>query len=573
MNASQFMTEDTVKTTTTIWEMAKRLWPYGKKHKGLLFAAIATVFGLALVSRMIPQVIGYAIDHGFREKKEEVFFWVGLAYLGLEVFKLLFSFLHKYLFTKFGNRVLYYLREDIFSHVQNLPLNYFNKTPTGRIVTRMTNDVMNMVDLFSDTVISVFTQSIMIISILIAMTSISIQLTGLALLAAPIFIYLSHKMTKRVQYYLREQKKKLSVMNSYAAENFNGIKVIQLYNRIKRNTAKFNQHSKEYGDITMDSVKSYALLQPIFNLLTATILGSTLLFGGWMSLNHTLAIGSMVAFIMHVQDFIPPLREILEKYQQFQSSLTSAERIFALLDEPVENFDFEVKKIPKESKGEIEIKNLNFAYDKELPLVLKNINLHIQAGESIALIGRTGSGKTTLVSLLQKLYEVADGTILIDHLPIEHINKQSLRAHIGIIQQDCFIFRGTIFENINLLDEAIATSQIHFAAKVTGLSDLLLKSGRSLETQVEERGGNLSVGEKQLIAFARIIAFNPKVLILDEATANIDSEAEAIIQSAVREITKNRTSIIIAHRLSTIQHCDRVFEMRDGSLYDYDKII
>jgi ATP-binding cassette subfamily B protein len=465
--------------------------------------------------------------------------------------------------------VLYYLREDIFQHVQNLPLNYFNKTPTGRIVTRMTNDVMNMVDLFSDTVITVFTQSIMIISILIAMASISVKLTGLSLLAAPLFIYLSHKMTKRVQFYLREQKKKLSSMNSYVAENFNGIKVVQLYNRVKHNTNRFNQHSKDYGNITMASVKSYAWLQPIFNLLTATILGSALLFGGWMSLNQSLAIGAMVAFIMHVQDIIPSIKEILEKYQQFQSSLTSAERIFALLDETTEHYEFENKKIPNTFLGEIEINNLNFAYNESLPLVLKNINLHIKAGESIALIGRTGSGKTTLVSLLQKLYENADDSIRIDKIPISQLEKQNLREHIGIIQQDCFIFRGSILENINLADSRIAIEQIYFAAKVTGLSELLEKSGRSLATQVEERGTNLSAGEKQLIAFARIIAFDPKVLILDEATANIDSEAEQIIQAAVREITKNRTSIIIAHRLSTIQHCDRVFEMNDGSLSPY----
>lgn len=570
MSSPQFITEDTVKTTTTMWEMAKRLWPYGKRHLVLLSAAIATVLGMALVSRLIPQVIGYAIDHGFREKKEDVLLWVGIAYLGLEIFKLIFSFLHHYLFRKFGNRVLFYLREDIFRHVQNLPLSYFNKTPTGRIVTRMTNDVMNLVDLFSDTVISVFTQAIMIISILIAMMSISVKLTALSLVTAPIFIYFSLKMTKLVQFHLREQKKRLSTMNSYVAENFNGIKVVQLYNRVKRNILRFNQHSKEYGESTMASVRSYAWLQPIFNLLTAALLGSALLFGGWMSLDQVLAIGSMVAFIMHVQDFIPPLREILEKYQQFQSSLTSAERIFALMDEVTEYQDYENKKIPKEFHGEIAIKDLNFAYDIGLPLVLKNINLKIKAGESVALIGRTGSGKTTLVSLLQKLYELTDDSIQIDKIPIAQIEKRNLREHIGIIQQDCFIFRGTILENINLGDIHIPIERVYFAAKVTGLTNLLEKTGRSLATAVDERGNNLSVGEKQLIAFARIIAFDPKVLILDEATANIDSEAEQIIQAAVREITKNRTSIIIAHRLSTIQHCDRVFEMKNGELELYE---
>lgn len=569
MSAHHFMNEDTVKTSTTIWEMAKRLWPYARKHLGLLSAGVLSVVALALASRLLPQTIGYAIDHGFKEKNIEIIYQMGFVYLALEIFKLIFSFLHNYLFRIFGNRVLYYLREDIFMHVQNLPLHYFNKTPTGRIVTRMTNDVMNLVDLFSDTVITVFTQAIMIIAILIAMVSISFKLTVLCLLTTPLFVYLSHRKTMKVQFFLREQKKKLSAMNSYAAENLNGVKIVELYGRTKKNTERFNKHSQEYGQITMESVKSYAWLQPIFNLLTASLLGSALLFGGWMTLEQFIGIGAMVSFVMHVQDFIPPLREILEKYQQFQSSLTSAERIFALLDEPIEAQQIETLHLPENFRGEISIKNLDFRYDQDLPLVLKNINLQIKPGESVALIGRTGSGKSTLVSLLQKLYDLQIDAIFIDDFPIQKIDRQNLRSHIGLIQQDCIVFRGSIYENISLGDSQITEDQVIKAVKATGLLNILEKSGRDLQSFVEERGQNLSAGEKQLIAFARIIAFDPKVLLLDEATANIDSEAEQVIQRAIQEITKNRTSIIIAHRLSTIQHCHRVFEMKDGELSLY----
>jgi ATP-binding cassette subfamily B protein len=566
MSSPKFMTEDTVKTSTTLWEIARRLWPYAQKHLSLLTAGILSVVALATVSRLLPQTIGYAIDHGFREKNDQVLFKMGIIYLVLEIAKLLFSFLHKYLFRIFGNRILYYLREDIFMHVQSLPLNFFNKTPTGRIVTRMTNDVMSLVDLFSDTVITVFTQSIMIIAILVAMLSISLKLTLICLISIPFFIYLSHQKTMRVQASLREQKKKLSLMNSFAAENLNGVKVVELYGRIKKNSDRFYEFSHEYGRITMESVKSYAWLQPIFNMMTATLLGSALLFGGWMSLENLIAMGAMVSFVMHVQDFIPPLREILEKYQQFQSSLTSAERIFALLDEPTENNEFETLQISSEFNGEIDIKNLNFKYDTDLPLVLKNINLHFKPGESVALIGRTGSGKSTLVSLLQKLYDLKDGSILIGELPIQNINRQSLRKYIGLIQQDSVIFRGSISENISLGDQSITADQITNAAQTIGLINILNRSGRNLNSLVEEQGQNLSSGEKQLVAFARIIAFDPKVLILDEATANIDSVAEQTIQSAIFEITKNRTAIIIAHRLSTIQHCKQVYEIDNGEL-------
>lgn len=562
-----FMNEDLVKTKVTYPVLFKRLWPYARREKALLFTAILAVAGGATVARLIPALIGYAIDHGIKGKDYEVFTNVAFAYLGLEVMRSLFSFGNAYLFQVFGNRMLFHLREDLMNHVQRLPLQFFNKTPTGRIVTRLTNDVMSLGELFTEGVISVFTNAVIIASVVIALSLISWKLTLVSLFLAPLFIWASFYLSNKIRDILRDLKKKLSFMNAFIAENLNGIKVVQLYNRVGKNRDKFAALSNDYRDTHMRSVRAYALMQPIMNLFNAVTITSALYFGGYLSAQNAIAIGSLVAFLMNIQDFIPPLREILEKYQQFQNSLTSAERIFTLMDEPKE-FEIEQLTSPGALRGELDIRNLNFQYESHLPLVLKNINLTIKAGESIALVGRTGSGKSTFISLLQRFYDAPEKTIFVDGIALERIQREEIRHHVGVVQQDNFIFRGTVHDNIGLGDPRISEEQIRLACEKTGYMQLLQRTGRDLSSPVAERGSNLSVGERQLIAFARILAFNPDILILDEATANIDSESEHIIQDATKEITRGRTSIIIAHRLSTIEQCDRIVVLNQGEIVE-----
>ena len=565
MSNDNFMNEDLVKTNVTYGVLFKRLWPYARREKLLLFLAILAVAGGAIVSRLVPALIGYAIDHGIKGQDYSLFAKVAYVYLGLEILRSCFSFSNVYLFQLFGNRMLYHLREDLMNHVQRLPLQFFNKTPTGRIVTRLTNDVASLGELFTEGVISVFTQFIIICSVVIALAVISWKLTLVSLILAPIFIGASFYLSNKIREILREQKKKLSIINAFLAENLNGIKVVQLYNRVRRNRDKFTTLSTEYRDINMRSIYAYAFMQPIMNLFNAVTITSALYFGGLLSEQKAIAIGALVAFLMNIQDFIPPLREILEKYQQFQNSLTSAERIFTLMDEPKE-FELEQLQKPQIVRGDLEIRNLNFRYEENLPFVLKNVNLHFKHGESIALVGRTGSGKSTFISLLQRFYDAPEKTVFLDGIAIERIAREEIRHHVGVVQQDNFIFRGTIRANIGLGDPKITEEKILRACVKTGYMGLLNRTGRSLESPVDERGANLSVGERQLIAFARILAFNPDILILDEATANIDSESEHIIQEATKEITKGRTSIIIAHRLSTIQQCDRIVVLNQGEV-------
>lgn len=560
-----FMNEDLVKTKVTYPVLFKRLWPYARREKGLLFMAIFAVAGGATVARLIPMLVGQAIDKGVVGQDLSIFTKVAYAYLALEIMRSVFSFGNAFLFQLFGNRMLYHLREDLMNHVQRLPMQFFNKTPNGRIVTRLTNDVMSLGELFSEGVISVFTNAVIIASVVIALSLISWKLTVVSLFLAPFFIWATFHLSNKIRAILSEQKKKLSTINAFLAENLNGIKVIQLYNRVTRNRDKFGALSVDYRDTNMRSIKAYALMQPVMNLFNAVTITSALYFGGYLSAENSIAIGSLVAFLMNIQDFIPPLREILEKYQQFQNSLTSAERIFTLMDEPKEH-ELATLVSPGSLQGELEIKNLNFQYESHLPMVLKNINLHIKAGESVALVGRTGSGKSTFISLLQRFYDAPEQTVFVDGLALESIPREEIRHHVGVVQQDNFIFRGNIRDNIGLGDPRISEEQIRMACEKTGYMALLTRTGRDLLSPVAERGANLSVGERQLIAFARILAFNPDILILDEATANIDSESEHIIQDATKEITKGRTSIIIAHRLSTIEQCDRIIVLNQGEV-------
>lgn len=567
---SQFMNEDQVQTSITYPELIRRLWPFSRGSRGRMVLALISVLALTLSSRFLPSVIGFAIDEGLVKQNSDALTQAALIFLFLEVIKTTASWSYLFYFQTFGNRILYNLREALMKHLQALPMDYFHRTPTGRIVTRATNDVANLGELFTEGVIKVFTESVALIAIVGTLFWLHWKLALITLVAAPIFTVLSFFLSQNVRRILRNSKKKLSQLNSFVAENLNGIKVVQLYNRVPRNRRKFNLLSLEYRDHLLESIRAYAYMQPVMNIFYAVTTTASLIGGAYFVSRGELAIGVMVAFVLNAQDFISPLREILEKYQQFQNSLTSGERVFQLFDEVREpSLNASSSRSEKtERKGQIELRDLSFSYRSDLPMVLKNISLKTQPGESIALVGRTGSGKSTMLALLQRLYNPPDGTLFIDGEDLNGIPLQELRQRVGVVLQDNFIFRGTIHENISLNDPRIAQEKVVEACHKIGFLSFLEKTGRHLNSWVEERGSNLSVGERQLIAFLRILAFEPEILILDEATANIDSMTETLIHKATLEMIKGRTSLIVAHRLSTVRECDRILVLHDGHIVE-----
>jgi ATP-binding cassette subfamily B protein len=567
---SQFMNEDQVKASITIPQMLRGLWPYARRHPYLLTISTLSVLGVAVSSRLMPTLIGYAIDQGIQQKNLQALRYAALGFLVVEITHVLFLFAYQFLFQKFGNRLLFYIREDLLTHTQHLPMSFFNKTPVGRIVTRLTNDTATLGEVFTDGIINVFTESVVLLSIVVSMFIISWKLALATMILSPFFIWGAFQITQKIRVILRDSKKQLSVMNSFATECLSGIRVVQLFNRVERSRKHFNHLSGNYRNTLLKSIRHYALMQPVMNLFNAVTITTALYYGGLLANQNTLALGALVAFLMHVQDFIHPLREILDKYQEFQNSLTSAERVFQLLEEPME-FDTAAGGTPpvvQGNRGAVEFRNLNFKYEPSLPWVLKNIHLKIQPGSSVALVGRTGSGKTSLVSLLQRFYMPPENTVFVDGIAIEQMSKHALHTKIGVVQQDNFIFRGSIRDNVSLGDPNVSEARILYALEQVGFDRFLKRSGRTLDSKVEEKGANLSVGERQLISFARILAFQPEILILDEATSNVDSETERLIQEATRKVIDGRTSLIIAHRLSTIRDCDSIVVLKDGEIQE-----
>ncbi len=539
-----------------LWQSLKRLAPYALKYKPLLAAITVFVICYSLIARTLPWLIGYTIDHGIVKKEYTLIFQLALAYMVAQTMASFLLYIQHIFFQRLGNRVLFDIREHLISHVESLPMAFFDKNSSGRIITRVTNDVSSLGNFFNQVLFSLVNAFIESISIVIALSLISPRLTLVSLIAAPITAVLALKIGNKIRDVFHNQKQKLSAINAFVAENISGIAVLRLYNRINTNRKKFQKLSFEYKHESLKMAFNYALLWPLLSLFNASCILLTLFYGGYLTLHETLAIGGLVTFMLNIQDLHDPLSNLLEKYVLLQDSLASADRIFDLLDQPSE--DLEGQNFSQQPSGKISFRNLSFQYSPDLPHVLKNINLEIKAGENIGIVGKTGSGKSTLISLLQKFYPYTEGEILIDDKPLRDFSAKDWRSRIGVIQQDPFIFRGTVASNIALNCDAVDPQKIKKAAEDSHCLEIFANKKGGLETIVEERGSNLSAGEKQLIAFARIFAFEPALLILDEATANIDSQTEALIQNAIRKVAQSRTCIIVAHRLSTLHFCDRI---------------
>lgn len=565
------MSQEYIRKESTVRSMSLkailvRMWPYLSKHLIQMFVVVGIVLLFVAVGRALPLLFGYAIDEGIKKQQSEIIFYVAIAYLFFEISRSILAFAQSYLMQRLGNRTLYDLRETLIHHVQHLSNNFFDKTPVGRTVTRITNDMAALGELFAQGFTAVFVNSLEIVSIFVALCFISLRLTLLTIVVAPLIVWLSLKISRSLRDVSQAAKKVLSSINSFTAENLNGMKILQLFNRTGASRNHFQELSFKYRDLQLQTVKYFALLWPLLEGFSVATVATALFFGGYFRGTLDLTVGELSAFVLLLQSFFRPFRVILERYSQMQNSLASADRVFAMLDE-VEEVNAKGQLVSP-VRGRVTYKSLSFRYGIDNPYILKGINLEIQSGESVALVGRTGSGKSSMIKLLQKMYPLEEGQILVDGQSINDLENGHLRSHIGVVQQENFIFKGTVASNIRLDNPKISDEQVQRAAELTGCLDILERRRGGLDAHVEENGSNLSVGERQLIAFARVLAFNPDIFVLDEATANIDSESELKIQQATEVITKSRTSIIIAHRLSTIKNCDRIVIMSQGEIIE-----
>jgi ABC-type multidrug transport system fused ATPase/permease subunit len=492
---------------------------------------------------------------------------MALAYLGVVVVGFVVLFIQTYTTQYIGQRAMHDLRMHIFSHLQKQDMAYFDRNAVGRLMTRTINDVETLNELFSTGVVGLLSDVSTVLGIAVIMLWLDWQLALLCLTAFPIILYVSRFYRRRAREVYRESRLILGRLNAGLQENIAGVATIQAFGQEAKMYRRFQEINFQYRDVLLRSIRYNAVFFPVIELFSALSIGLLLWYGGNMIMANAIQAGVLVAFIQYLQRMYQPIRDLAEKYNIMQAAMASSERIFALLDTP------ETIKNPAQPQrvegftGEIEFKDVWLSYRPGEP-VLRGISFRVRPGEKVALVGATGSGKTSIISALCRFYDVEGGAILVDGVDVRQWNKQELRRHLGLVLQDVFLFSGDIADNITLGDRRIGDERLREAARRAHIAPFIEKLPKRYHEEVQERGSTLSQGQRQLLSFARALAFDPKVLILDEATSSVDTRTEMLIQEALDELLKNRTALIIAHRLSTIQHADRILVIHKGEIWE-----
>jgi len=545
--------------------LMKRLLVYVRPYKKYVILAILFTTLVSALGPLRPYLTKIAIDDKIANKDYHGLLIIVLLLFTALVFQAVIQYFLTYFTQLMGQKIIFDLRVKVFSHVQKLSLKFFDKTPVGRIVTRVTNDVEALNDLFSSGIVMIFSDIFIIVWIFVFMFMMDWKLSIVTLSVLPILIYATFLFRKKVRDAYRRVRKHLARLNSFMSEHITGMSIVQLFTQEKEEEKKFEKINADYKKANIDSILYYALFFPVVELLSSTAVALIIWFGGGRVIQGTMTIGVLFAFIQYTEMFFRPIRDLSEKYNILQTAMASSERIFKLIDDDTIISNSENFKLLNSTKGNVEFKNVWFAYNND-EYVLKNINFKINAGETVAIVGATGAGKTSIINILNRFYDITKGQILIDGIDIKELEKDSLRKKISIVLQDVIMFSGTIKSNINLGDANITDEQIFEAAKTVGVDKFISKLPNKYNTEVKEKGATLSVGQKQLISFARALVFNPQILILDEATSSVDTETEFLIQEAIKKLLTGRTSIVIAHRLSTIQNSDKIIVMHKGEI-------
>ena len=570
MQKKDYFSKDRTPTRGFDRVVIRKLLSYILRYKALGILSLFIVIAGTILFLMGPYLFGYAIDHGIVNGDISLLYKTAIALFGMKTLRLLLIVIQSYNLQMIGQKVTMDMRMELFQHIQSLPVSFFDKNPVGRIVTRLTNDIASISELFSVGVITVIGDLFIIGGIIVAMFLLDVQLGLLSLLAFPIMIMLAYWFGARMKNSFREIRRRLAQINSYLNENITGMKVIQLFNREGKNYEIFGEISDDHLKEQAKYITYFAIFQPSIHMVSGFTIAIILWYGGMRYLEGFLTLGVLVTFLTYVHNLFDPIRDIIEKYNIFQGAMASSERVFGLMEEQQEP-DYSIanpyREIPKrEFKGDILFRNVWFAYN-DSDFVLKDISFQVKHGQSVALVGVTGSGKTSIANLLTRFYEIQKGAIFIDGIDIKKIEKIGLRYMIGYISQDVFLFSGTLRENITLfrhMEDSELLSIINFL----GLMPFIDRMQDGLDTKISERGANLSVGERQFISLSRIILYDPQIIILDEATSSMDPISEVFIQEAMHKITKGKTSILIAHRLSTILHCDKIIELNRGEIIE-----
>lgn len=550
--------------------LMKRLLSYAKPYKKLMFLGISLTLIASFLQLAGPLLTKTAIDDHISINDMPGLYSILIIYVIVLVFVFITQYMQIYATQYFGQKLMYDLRSKVFTHVQSLSLRFFDKNPVGRLMTRITSDIESLNQMFTQGIVTIFGDIFLLIGIIGTLLYINYRLALWTFSVIPILFLITFVFRSKVREGFRNIRKWLARINSYMQENITGMSIIQIFNRTERNYNQFTEINKKHTESHVKTVFYYALFYPAIELVSAVAIALVVWRGGIYKLEEITSFGALVAFIQLAQMFFRPISDLSEKYNILQQAMASSERVFKLLDtEP----DIKNPRIPESNekiKGHIKFEKVFFAYDEE-NYVLKDINFQVKPGEKVAIVGHTGAGKTSLINILGRYYDIQSGEIFIDDIQLLKWDIDTLRKQMAIVLQDVFMFSGTITDNIRLGDTSISMDQVKWAAEQVNAHHFINKLSNKFDTRVKERGVSLSLGQKQLISFARALVINPRILILDEATSSVDTETEIYIQSALNTLMKGRTSIIIAHRLSTIQNADKIIVMHKTRIREMGK--
>jgi ATP-binding cassette subfamily B protein len=551
--------------------LMRRLLRYLAPYKLQVAVAILLLVGSSGLEVVGPWLTQQVIDRAIPEGDRSLLGTLSLAYLGATVLSFALQYLQGVLTTWLGQSVMYDLRTEIFRHLQRLDLRFYDRNPVGRLMTRVTNDVETLNELFSSGLVSVFGDVFTLLFIVAAMLSMDWELALVAFSVLPLVFWAAFLFRSRIRSAYRDIRARLARLNSFLHERLTGMRTVQLFNREDADRGEHERLNRSYLEAHLRSITYYALFFPVIEFFTAIALALIVWYGGLQITEGAVTVGVVAAFLQYARRFFRPIQDLSEKYNLLQGAMASSERIFKLLDREVEITDpAEPARLPAETRGEIEFRDVSFAYgegeDGTPDWVLRNVTFRVAAGEKVAIVGHTGAGKSTLINLLMRFYEAQEGEILLDGTSVKRLALDDLRGRIGLVLQDVFLFSRDVRYNIRLGAEEIDEEEVRAAARRVGADEFIERLERDYRQELGERGASLSVGERQLVSFARALAFDPAILVLDEATSSVDSEVEARVEAATDELLRGRTSLVIAHRLSTVQNADRILVLHHGEL-------
>lgn len=542
-----------------------RLLRYARPYWYWFGAALLLVFLITGLELYRPILLGNAVDLFVEGAKFSQIRTTAIIYLGVLLASFVCNFLQTWILQLTGQNIIYNIRQEVFEHIHNLSLRFFDITPVGRIVTRVTNDVEALNEMYANILVKLIKNVVKIIGLIVVMLSLNVRIALFAFLLLPFIIGLTivFKRISRATY--RMARTKITAINTYLSEHISGMKLIQIFAREKEKNAEFQQRNTDLFQANYREMMVFAIFRPSIYMLSVIALLIIILVGSDSVLKGAITVGTLYKFIQYIGSFFEPIQELAEQFGTLQSAMASAEKIFTILDEEPAIINPENPKRVPQVKGKIEFEHVWFAYQGE-DWILRDVSFVIEPGQRVAFVGATGAGKSSILNLIGRYYDIQKGRILVDEVDIREMDTNQLRSAIGQVQQDVFIFTGDIKSNIRLRNEAITEEEVRAAAQYVNADSFIEQLEGTYEAAVTERGATLSAGQRQLLSFARTLAYDPAILVMDEATANIDTETEKLIEEALNKLMTGRTTIMVAHRLSTIQHSDNIIVLHKGKI-------